>query len=147
MIFPFHLYPVCLSRPFEISSYFFPGLFFFSSFHYSWHGMFNIIFCRWLDSNCGPLDLESTTLPTEPQPLPFILLLVRLFVSNFEFSFEAKFFSLHHAFVYIFDFFLLLYILTSSSFDFLMDHIFAPQTLKALHRLKSILLQAWFLKP
>ena len=26
--------------------------------------------CRWLDSNCGPLVSEATTLPTEPQPLP-----------------------------------------------------------------------------
>ena len=25
---------------------------------------------QWLDSNCGPLVLEPTTLPTEPQPLP-----------------------------------------------------------------------------
>ena len=34
--------------------------------------LFDIIFCWWLDSNCVPLDLEATTLPTEPQPLPFI---------------------------------------------------------------------------
>ena len=27
-------------------------------------------FCRWLDSNRGPLELEGTALPTEPQPLP-----------------------------------------------------------------------------
>ena len=26
--------------------------------------------CQWLDSNRGPLVLEVTTLPTEPQPLP-----------------------------------------------------------------------------
>ena len=26
-------------------------------------------FCRWLDSNCGPLVLEPTAMPTEPQPL------------------------------------------------------------------------------
>ena len=26
--------------------------------------------CRWLDSNRGPLALEATALPTEPQPLP-----------------------------------------------------------------------------
>ena len=32
--------------------------------------MFNIIFCQWLDSNRGPLELEATALPTEPQPLP-----------------------------------------------------------------------------
>ena len=30
----------------------------------------NINFCRWLDLNRGPLVLEATTLPTEPQPLP-----------------------------------------------------------------------------
>ena len=29
--------------------------------------MFNIFFCRWLDSNRGPLASEATTLPTEPQ--------------------------------------------------------------------------------
>ena len=27
-------------------------------------------FCRWLDSNRGPLMLQATALPTEPQPLP-----------------------------------------------------------------------------
>ena len=32
--------------------------------------MFNINFCRWLDSNHGPLESEVTALPTEPQPLP-----------------------------------------------------------------------------
>ena len=31
----------------------------------------NINFCRWLDSNRGPLVLEAPALPTEPQPLPF----------------------------------------------------------------------------
>ena len=37
--------------------------------------MFNINknFCRWLDSNRGPLASEATTLPTEPQPLPKLL--------------------------------------------------------------------------
>ena len=30
----------------------------------------SIFFCRWLDSNCGPLGLEATALPTVPQPLP-----------------------------------------------------------------------------
>ena len=29
-----------------------------------------MIFCRWLDSNRGPLESEATTLPTEPQQLP-----------------------------------------------------------------------------
>ena len=35
--------------------------------------MFNKIFCRWLDLNHRPLELEATALPTEPQPLPFKL--------------------------------------------------------------------------
>ena len=35
--------------------------------------MFNK-FCRWLDSNRGPLVLEATAQPTEPQPLPFLYL-------------------------------------------------------------------------
>ena len=48
-------------------------LFLFSSFQYSWQWtMFNIMFCRWLDSNLGPLELEVTALPTEPQPLPLL---------------------------------------------------------------------------
>ena len=34
--------------------------------------MFNK-FCRWLDSNRGPLVLEARALPTEPQPLPNML--------------------------------------------------------------------------
>ena len=33
--------------------------------------MFNK-FCRWLDSNRGPMVLEATALQTEPQPLPKI---------------------------------------------------------------------------
>ena len=37
-------------------------LFFFSSF-----------LCWWLDSNRRPLVSEATTLPTEPQPLPYLL--------------------------------------------------------------------------
>ena len=32
--------------------------------------MFNITFCQWLDSNRRPVELESTALPTVPQPLP-----------------------------------------------------------------------------
>ena len=32
--------------------------------------MLYIIFCRWLDSNRVPLELEATALPTEPQPVP-----------------------------------------------------------------------------
>ena len=34
--------------------------------------IFNIIFCQWLDSNCGPLDLEATALSTESQPLSYL---------------------------------------------------------------------------
>ena len=49
----------------------------FLSFQYTVDSkqMFNIKinFCRWLDSNCGPLLLEVTALPTEPQPLPNFL--------------------------------------------------------------------------
>ena len=33
----------------------------------------NINFCQWLDSNHGPLVLEATALPTEPQPLPNLI--------------------------------------------------------------------------
>ena len=32
--------------------------------------MFYINFCWWRDSNHGPLELEASALPTEPQPLP-----------------------------------------------------------------------------
>ena len=32
--------------------------------------MFNIKVCQWLDSNCGPLVSEESSLPTESQPLP-----------------------------------------------------------------------------
>ena len=44
----------------------------FSSFQYTVDSkqMFNINFCRWLDSNRGPLELEATALTTEPQPRP-----------------------------------------------------------------------------
>ena len=38
--------------------------------------MYNIQVCRCLDSNRGPLELEATTLPTEPQPLPKLLYLL-----------------------------------------------------------------------
>ena len=52
-----------------------PGLFFFI-FVFSTHSWqktnvhYINKFCRWLDSNRGPLVLEATALPTEPQPLP-----------------------------------------------------------------------------
>ena len=48
-----------------------PSFSLFLSFQYSWEYMFNIIFCHWLDSNHGPLDSETTDLPTESQPLPY----------------------------------------------------------------------------
>ena len=54
-----------------------PGLFFlFSlSIQYRWLYTFNIIFCRWLDSNRGPMESEATTsLSTELHPLPDQLL-------------------------------------------------------------------------
>ena len=52
----------------------FPASFYlFSSFQYTVDSKqtFNInFFCQWLDSKRGPLVLEETALPTEPQPLP-----------------------------------------------------------------------------
>ena len=36
--------------------------------------MFNT-FCRWLDSNRGPLVSEATALPNERQPLPLVVML------------------------------------------------------------------------
>ena len=49
-----------------------PGLFFFI-FIFSIHLTVDIqyYFGRWLDSNRGPLVMEASDLPTEPQPLPF----------------------------------------------------------------------------
>ena len=38
-------------------------------FQHSTVHMLIIKFCRWLDSNCGPLVSEATALPTERQPL------------------------------------------------------------------------------
>ena len=49
----------------------------FSSFQYTVDSkqMFNInFFCWWLDSNRGPLVLEATPLPAEPQPLPLSMI-------------------------------------------------------------------------
>ena len=43
-----------------------PGLFFFI---FIFSIQLKVIFCRWLDSNRGPLELDANTLPTEPQPL------------------------------------------------------------------------------
>ena len=39
--------------------------------------MFNIFFCQWPDSNSGPLKLEATAVPTEPQPLPDSLFIAK----------------------------------------------------------------------
>ena len=39
--------------------------------------MLIIKFRRWLDSNHGPLVLEATSLPTDPQPLPLPLSLFK----------------------------------------------------------------------
>ena len=49
--------------------------------------MFNVNFWQWLDSNCGSLVLEATTLPTEPQPLPIQIV---LFVSTKENIYKNK---------------------------------------------------------
>ena len=35
--------------------------------------MFDIKFCRWLDSNHTPLELEVAALQTEPEPQPSVL--------------------------------------------------------------------------
>ena len=35
-------------------------------------------FCQCVNSNRGPLASESTTLPTEPQPLPYKVVLMNL---------------------------------------------------------------------
>ena len=55
----------------------FPGLFFLYS------RLFNTVdgtykFCRWLDSNRGPLVSEATALPTVPQPLSHLIEYVTL---------------------------------------------------------------------
>ena len=54
-----------------------PGLFFFIFVFFNtqltvYKCSILINFCQWLDSNRGPLVLEATALPTEPQPLPKI---------------------------------------------------------------------------
>ena len=60
---------IFLNRPFQAS------FSFFSSFQYSWQKqMFYIKICWWLDSNQGSPSSEATTLPTEPQPLPMMVL-------------------------------------------------------------------------
>ena len=49
--------------------------------------MFNVfvIFCQWLDLHCGPLVLEATALPTEPNHYPnsCFVLVWRFFGCNF----------------------------------------------------------------
>ena len=52
-----------------------PGLFFV--FQQLTVNTFIIKFRRWLDSNRGPLALEATVLPTEPQPPPIISVLLK----------------------------------------------------------------------
>ena len=57
------------------------GLFFlFSSFQYSWQKTnVNYIFCRWLDSNWGPLASEVIATPTESLlPLPKFKLFLQI---------------------------------------------------------------------
>ena len=56
--------------------------------------MVNINVCQWLDSNCGPLELEVTALPTEPQPLPHLFLCV-LGMFFFCHSFFLNYYCLH----------------------------------------------------
>ena len=41
-----------------------------------------IIFCRWLDSNRGPLVSEATALPTEPHHCPETIKVRRLYVAQ-----------------------------------------------------------------
>ena len=45
-------------------------VFLFPSFQQLTVNIFNIKFCRWLNTNRGSLVLEATALPSEPQPLP-----------------------------------------------------------------------------
>ena len=61
-----------------------PGLFLFI-FVFSIQLIINkcsIKFCRWLESNRGPLVTKSTALPTEPQPLPIIKLLQAIIITQ-----------------------------------------------------------------
>ena len=62
----------------------------FSSFQYS-SQLLNVQykFGQWLDSNRGLLELESTALPSEAQPLPMVTILFYSFVmaQNFNHSF------------------------------------------------------------
>ena len=51
----------------------FPACFLSSNFQQLTENMLIIKFCRLLDSNRGPLTFEATTLPTEPQALPFVI--------------------------------------------------------------------------
>ena len=62
---------------------------------------FYLIVCRWLDSNCGPLMLEATAIPTGPQPLSLCLLasITISFSLSLSFSFPLYQLSLF-AFIY-----------------------------------------------
>ena len=81
-----------LSKPASVS-YFkngpFPATFsLFLSFQCSWQvTMFNVNFCRWLDSNLRP-GIGSNCLPTEPQPLLTLVYLRQLYenLANFNSS-------------------------------------------------------------
>ena len=62
---------------FKIKKWAIPSLFLFIfvfSIHLRVNKLTNVQykFCRWLDFNRRPLVSEATTLPTEPQPLPWI---------------------------------------------------------------------------
>ena len=59
--------------------------------------MSNIIFCRWLESNCRPLVLEGTSLPTDPQPLLINYNLMLLSFASF-FALDIPFRKLIDAF-------------------------------------------------
>ena len=50
-----------------------PLLLYFRLFNAVDRKMFIINFCQKRDSNRGPLELEVTALPTEPQPLPIVV--------------------------------------------------------------------------
>ena len=69
--------PSCFKQILFFKKWAIPGLFFFI-FVFSIQMKVNndqYKFRRWLDSNRGPLVLEATALPTEPQPLPLTQIL------------------------------------------------------------------------
>ena len=79
-----------------------PGLFLFI-FVFSIQLIINkcsIKFCRWLESNCGPLVSKSTALATEPQPLPPFLHIPTSFCFSFD-SLNSLLWSLCLFFFYV----------------------------------------------